>query len=200
MRRIDIIGAPGVGKTTVYNALLKLHNRQDKWLTLEEAKILIAKRYVCGNYRSLKEFARLLILHTVNIKVVQNKLSEKIYTSLGKNALKERLEEWMPFIEFCSESLGDNNKPPYYRFLLARWFLDQLEDVALVESFNLNDHIVVFAESLAQRATGLMPWSKSRGNSSEKYFKLMPSPDAVCFYVPDRIKSVNGLLTDQVKK
>ena len=179
MRRIDLLGAPGVGKTTLYNELLKHHNREDQWLTLEEAKILIAKRYVHYNIHSLKELVRSLMLHTINIKIVQKKISENIYCSLAKKALNEKLEEWMPFIEVCSKSLGDNNKPPYYRFLLARWLLDQLNDVALVQSAVQNDY-VIFAESLAQRATGLMPWNISTvEKQSEKYFKLMPAPDVV---------------------
>lgn len=181
MKRIDLLGAPGVGKTTLYKELLQRRNRHDHWLTLEEAKILITKRHLRGNFRSLKEFAGLLILHTVNVRVLQKKLSENIYLSLADKALEERLEDWMPFIELCSESLGDHNKPPFYRFLLAKWFLSQLEEAALVESV-VSEDIVLFAESLSQRATGLMPWSYSLGEQqSRKYFNLMPAPHAVVF-------------------
>ena len=179
MKRIDFFGVPGAGKTTLYNELLKSHNRHDRWLTVEEAKIIITKRHVRGNFRSLKEFTRLLLLHTVNIRVVQKRLSEALHVSLANKALQKKLEEWMPFVELCGESLGDWSKPPFYRFLLARWFLSQLEDVALVESNYYGDY-VLFAESLSQRATGLMPWDYSLvERQSLKYFNLMPAPYAV---------------------
>ena len=86
MKRIDFLGAPGVGKTTLYNNLLQQRNHREKWLTLEEAKLLITKRHVRSNFHSLKEFARLLILHTVNMRVLQKNLV-KIYMYIWQTTL-----------------------------------------------------------------------------------------------------------------
>lgn len=199
MKRIDFLGAPGVGKTTLYNSLLQQRGRHEKWLTVEEAKLLIAKRYVRNNFYSIKELARLLILNTVKKRVLQNKLSENICNSLTKQALKDKLDDWMPFIDLCGESLGDLSKPSYYRFLLAKWLLSQLDDVVLVESVDFN-YTVLFDESLSQRATGLMPWDYSFGErQSRRYYNLIPPPYAVVYLCAEPQQIIKRI-TDRPQK
>ncbi len=39
MRRIEIIGASGVGKTTLYREMVKIKDAKDDWVSLEEAKL-----------------------------------------------------------------------------------------------------------------------------------------------------------------
>ena len=179
MKRIDFIGSPGVGKTTLYNLFMARRKRHEQWLTPVEAKINIAKEYLRQCSCFSKDMVRLVLIQLIQVRSVQNKLSESIYNSLASKALKERVNSWMPFIELCSESLGDQEKPPFYRFQLAKWFLNDLQDTALVDSARINK-TVVFDESLSQRATGLLPWNiKFIGQQSRKYFKLMPPPDGL---------------------
>ncbi len=184
MKRIDFLGVPGVGKTTLYYKLLQQRDDYEKWLTPPEAKILIAKKHVKANWRSAGELLRLLALQLPN-RTLQKKLTENISDTLAGKAFQERLQEWMPFIELCSFSLADGSKPPYYRFLLAKWFLSLLNDVALIESADLK-HQVLFDDSLSQRATGMMPWDRLSGEQqSRKYFSLMPPPVAVVYLRAD---------------
>ena len=200
MKRIDFLGAPGVGKTTLFNELLKQRGHcGKKWMTPQESKILIAKQYVRSDLWSLKEFIRFLILQFAN-PVVQKKLTENIYKSLADKAFKEKLEEWMPFIELCGKSLGDTGKPSYYRFLLAKWLLSQLEDVALIELNNFNKQ-VIFEESLSQKAVGLMPWDYILGEKqSIEFYNLMPPPGAVVLLRADPEKVTERLMNRKSEK
>lgn len=200
MERIDFFGVPGVGKTTLYNELLKQRRRKEQWLTPEEARICIAKSYLCSRCNSMREQTRLLLLNVVKINVVQKRLTERLTSSLAGKALRRRLIEFMPFIELCAESLGDKNKPPFYRFLLARWFLNNLEEAALVGEFNINKK-VLFDESLSQRATGMMPWDYSAGEAwSRKYFELVPLPDAVILLRAEPAQIANRIIGRKEQK
>lgn len=183
MKRIEFLGAPGIGKTTIYCELMRQRKRQDKCLSIDEAKIAITKCYLRRHPHTINNISRLILLYAFCVTAVQKRLSESISQSMAKKALESRLESWMPFIEKCSFCLADCTKPPYYRFLLANWFLCQLNDVALVEAHNM-DYKVIFDESLSQRSMGILPWNNPVDKKQVRdYFMLVPAPDAVvCMY------------------
>jgi len=43
MRRIEFIGGPAVGKSTVLNEVIKMRSPDESWITVEETKIHLAK-------------------------------------------------------------------------------------------------------------------------------------------------------------
>lgn len=50
MRRVEILGVEGIGKTTLYMELVKRRKRRDNWMTADEASIKVACKYAkeCG--------------------------------------------------------------------------------------------------------------------------------------------------------
>ena len=60
MKRIEMIGASGVGKTTLMREVMKLKTENDQWLSLEEMKIKLAKAVDVRDVKYLKHLQLLL--------------------------------------------------------------------------------------------------------------------------------------------
>ncbi|MBS4033662.1 MAG: deoxynucleoside kinase [Ignavibacterium sp.] len=193
MKRIDIIGAPGVGKSTLVNLLLEKRKNTSVWLTVDEAKTLIAKEEIKNNYSIIKRLLGLLILNIINKKKLRECFRDMVNETVEKKAFQEKLELWEPFIEFCVNCVGDHNKDAYYRLLLANSFLHIIKDVALIERSKIKTK-VVFDYSLSQNVTGLISWNYEVGSKlSKEYFELMPRPDALIY-----IEATPEIIVDRI--
>jgi thymidylate kinase len=58
MRRVEIFGVEGIGKTTLYKELVKRRKRRDNWRTLDEASIRVAYKYA-------KECNKISFIHLI---------------------------------------------------------------------------------------------------------------------------------------
>ncbi len=178
MKRIDFMGAPGIGKTTLFNELNKFHSRSKKWLTIQEAKVYIANGILSDHFLSIVNLKKFLI-NAARPKGLQKQIVDNVLSSAATDALLLKQSEWSRYLEFCAYQIGFLQKEPIYRIYLAKWLESILSNVALAEEYN-SPHKVLFDESLSQRAPGLLPWDHTSClKECHDYFKLMPAPFAV---------------------
>ena len=150
MKRIDIFGAPGVGKTTILNSLIK--SKKDRiWSTSTEAKHRVL-------YDNFKKSKKNIIDYTKN--TIYRLKNNRFSPSFDKNRLKKfssnNLFKYNDFIYSAIEIIGNNkNIPSFIKAKRISWLISTLEDIVLLENYQ-NDKIIIFDESLINRSLYLI--------------------------------------------
>lgn len=113
MKRIDFLGANGIGKSTVYAHLLKRRRgaQAPSWLTLIEAKRRIAVQDLMRR-RSTMDLARAATCYLPKM----GKVFAEAYTiRKAENAFAEGGHPYQPFFEHCVETLMGAARPSSQR-------------------------------------------------------------------------------------
>ncbi len=86
MKRIEFIGASGVGKTTLFQKVLMERSKKDKWLTPEELRIKLAAKQ--NNYfPNINNLAVLLLRSKILSKKHNNRIASFLLRKFKKDAL-----------------------------------------------------------------------------------------------------------------
>lgn len=180
MKRIDFLGAPGVGKSTLYKELLRQRKKPDKFLTPEEAKVEVAKKHLIENKNIKKHFLKSLILNCSIFRKKHCCLAEKILKNEKNEVLWKNKEKYNEVLKIALRGSNIEEKIPYRRFLGLSWFFDVFQKVLFLEE-NFDD-FVIYDESLSQKIYGLIfSENKEYEDSIVDYFRNCPKPFCVIF-------------------
>jgi len=186
VKKICFIGAPGCGKSTIYNSLLKFRRSKD-WLTPEEAKLEIGRSYRKDRVSDIKmNIAGILLLHPVFFR-------EK-YSVLGNYALKNlymksfdmlRLK-YNPLFKMALKGLEIEVEDPASRMIASGFFLKLARDEMLIEYYSPGKP-VLFDDSVWQSVRGIKHYPE--GAADGLSVSGLPVPDLVvhCFSGTDDI-------------
>jgi thymidylate kinase len=145
MKRIDIFGVPGSGKTTIYKELRK-KKKAGNWYTSDEVVRKIYKKHFRKKKYSIPDYFYLFasLLHPAKSLIPLDR--EKYRQFITKEVVTKE-----PVIEYYLENISrDQITPPYLKARRMEFLLSALEDVILLEAF-CDDEVVLCDESLTAR-------------------------------------------------
>ena len=146
MIKIELLGAPGVGKSTFYNKLLK-RKRAVNWLTPREGIIDAVK----SNHRiSLLPNRRNLIKIGVLQKFHYNWSKEILFSNKRHLIHKFSLKNG-GLIEAYLNSISKTQIDDYYKIYLLEQLLGYIEEVIILDEYQ-KEKIVFWDEGIAQNA------------------------------------------------
>jgi len=179
MRRIDFLGAPGVGKSSIYNILLHHRGENKIWLTPEELKFKVyAKQYGKKNTLKLKILNLLINQNNILFPFIKAKL-QKEFSRLENETIFAKKDIYNTFMEYALSIEGQVDKDAFRRFKGLGWFFDTLKTVAWLEQTETDDW-VIFDESLCQKVFGIINSDQCLEQEKvEGYFQSLPLPEAL---------------------
>ncbi len=181
MKRIDFFGAPGTGKTTIYNELFKRRTKRDKWMTPEEAKGLIAKQYCKQEMKSLRDTILTAVFYMPGLKKIKFVISNSILSSSSHEILLQNNERHHDFFSAVLNGAAAAEREPAHRLLGLNRFFSVCRNVLLIENSPLQRH-VLFDESLVQKVYGITnPQKGFFEKATEDYFKKIPLPAGLIY-------------------
>jgi len=193
MKRIDFLGAPGVGKSTTYKALVNNRRKKDSWLTPKEAKNKIAYEFFKKDAYSKKKLLTLYNFKHSLFKRKYNRSINRIITEQQKDIFWEKQNEYKDFLEIALKGVSIKEKEPLRRILGINWFYIIFSDVIFIENSNLPE-IVVFDESLSQKVYGITHNCKGFfENTIKDYFRNIPLPQALIYCKLDPKETFNRI-------
>jgi len=209
MDRIDFLGAPGVGKTSIYKELLRQRTKKDNWLTCDEAKVKIAKWYLLRDKKYLKYvLLKINLLKNINF-FVADRILEKYYIEFLWNKKNDN----NLFLDIAIKGMFAEEKDSTRKLIGINWFFKVFKEVFLLENCKIPG-LFLSDESLSQKAYGLISDNQELSkNLIKDYFNIMPLPSILIYYYTDpnillnrvkgrkkRILNHRGLNDDKLKK
>lgn len=190
MKRVDFLGAPGTGKSTLYSQLVPRLDKSSNWYSLKDAEHIIVKDYLNSlNTRNSKEYLARLVINNYLLKPIHSKINSKLIKRIENDIIWKNRIKYVDFLNEVLSSISTQEKDPVNKLMGINWFYDVIKSVAIIE--NSNDvYNVIFDESLSQKVYGIAHYYGPKDKQKvEMYFKLMPKPKKLvyCHLTSDKI-------------
>ncbi len=169
MRRVEFLGPPYAGKTTLYEALLARRGNA-AWRTQDEAK-LEALRVLSGSL--FTRFLSALPSRSLRAHALRALEAHK------KKILWARKENYEDFLNAALTGLQSNRKYPLRYLWAAQKLVNNLSDLALLEEAKVEGVVVFESGSLGFQAWNAMYLPESGRDAVEEWFQTMPLPAGV---------------------
>jgi len=181
MRRIDFLGAPGVGKSTIYRSLIDNRGNESKLLTLEEGKIKFAKAQLERHNLSRNEQLNKIILNFPLLKPFHKKLIKNIVYHAENRIIWDEKEKNSEFLNYALAGTSNIQKPAIRRLMGINWFFEIYKNIIMFDEFE-DENFVLFDESLPQKIYGVT-YSDNviDKNQVSGYFMTMPLPACLVY-------------------
>jgi hypothetical protein len=186
IRRIDFLGSSGVGKSTLYNELVKSRTKEDGWLTPIEAKVKLAQIYLNRRNKKFSDYVVTIFLNYLIFKKIHDPLSNIVLEKYG-DSLSWNDKEAIAFDKMIKAIASSSFSPEIKLFRLG-WLLETAKDVAFLKGFEtVNANMTVFFdESLTQKLINIGPWNSLDENSKlDDVCNVVGSVSAVIFLDAD---------------
>lgn len=180
MRRIELIGCPGVGKSSLYREFIRQNNRDSSWLTPNKAYNKIVKEHLNNiEVKSKRDVILSSLLNADLFKKLHPYFLKKLLNSINLKSVWDYQQDYADLVSNALLGASLENKEPLRRLYGLNLFYQSLKDIAFIENSTLND-IVMFDESLSQKILGLTHWEEGFfENQTFDYFSLIPIPVAI---------------------
>lgn len=175
MRRVELIGPPGVGKTTVLELLLRALQRRGhaaaspRWLPL----------WSCHDRHGFSAARRGVETTLYRMKGLHRWMRPKLEKGLIRHEfrrLREAPPPWPDFLRLGLQQGADTAAEPALALERVRSFIASAA-LAWAADRLPGDVAIVFDEGLGQRAISL--GQHASGEETRAYFNLLPAPAAV---------------------
>ncbi len=197
MKRIDFLGAPGVGKTTLYKELIRQRKKPYSFLTPEEAIVEDAKDYLRENRDIGRRFLKLFALNSKMFKKKHYSLASDVLNKYNKVTCWREDDD--KSLNTFIKGIYESDFPANIKLLRYQWTLKTANKVGLIEQFFKKDTFVLFEESLTHRMIPAGPWDSSEKRDDLcKIVKLLKNIDSIIYLyanrdvVVERLKSRKG--------
>lgn len=177
MKRIDFLGVPGSGKSTVYKHLRKHRASHKTYLFAAEARHM-ARTKIIGRENRVKG---LFINTLLASKTFRKLFGQSVYLTGDQTraALEQCSHEYKEFLQACADGALQKSSDPAHMLLGYYWLTGKIEEFYFLQN-NLNqDTRVVFDESLSQKIFGLTDLFADNNQFIKDYFSTIPQPAAV---------------------
>lgn len=192
MRRIEFLGANGVGKTTVVRFILRKNNRT--LLNQFEGRVNAAK-FVISTLPFRKKLARRFeFLLTSRRKRRAKQLRNQNVMEL----LERESGEVQDFIKHALAIIAESDLSVNDKWAQTTGFFEALYDALFIGSVDL-PNIALCDESISLRVLMVAMLAPSR-DSAVRLFELMPLPDALVFMHGDEEAILKRLLSREQGK
>lgn len=174
-RVVEILGAPGVGKTSLTILLSRCRKKSIglKIVSSQEALKRPRGRYFCWilDATGLGKLA----VHFPNL----SRLFFRPPTfGEGADAVKSVAADWAAFLEFCLTPDLNDGRSPVSRLYGMYFLVQTLQIRALLETSRVKADVVLMDEPLSYRLS-LFSRKSQDDERKRKYYELMPLPNAV---------------------
>ena len=186
MRRIDFLGPHGIGKSTLYEHLIRL-SPDRLWMTPREARREVARMQLLQRRRP-RDLAKWM---TCLLPRVGDVFINAYTTRTAERAFVTTSEGYQAFFNYCLDDVlrhrpstprGSSSHPLHYVNL--NWLYERLLELSLLESL---DATVVFDDSLAHCTVGLL-CDRDDLSWARLHFEKMPAPQvAVHLAAPEDV-------------
>lgn len=198
MKRIDFLGAPGVGKTTLYNELASDRNNQFNFLTPDETKYVLAKRKLISKKKTLKDWYKFLLLNSHLYKFTTPDLVDIIL----KNDIDEYMwsNDFSKFLYSAIQNMNVEEKSIVHRIIGTIEFYNKVSEILYLESFNLRKK-VIYDESILHGIFTLL-YYKNKNKSEDivkNYFGTVELPE-IAIYCKAPVKKIVERIIIRKKK
>lgn len=192
MRRVEIIGAAGVGKTTLLHSLIKNRNSKKQWYTSQEARWKIIKSI----YINENSYRKHLIKIKLNIPIIRNYIFDDIRKKEYRNAIWGCNYDWQSFTHACMNYNNDESKESLRILYRYQWLLRKMEEAAFFQRYQSNDYVIL-DESICQKIWPLIILFSQNNYYpiAEDLFSKVPLPHGII-----HIKSEPHIVVERLTK
>lgn len=180
MKRIELIGASGSGKTTAYNSLLKTHScffKNKDFFTAAQARNMVLGG-LTDTFSKNKGFQKIFRqwIHYDNLitrrilRVLSKKNKEEFSSSYS--------DRYQDFIMFCLTNIVNDKKPAIIKMTAIKILFEYLYNVSIFEAANCNIKVLLDG-GLGHKVNEVMLLNDSAIELAPVFFRLMPSPSLV---------------------
>lgn len=192
MQRIDFLGAPGVGKSTLCKEVLR-RTPNSYFIGSNKAKIILAREYLKKSKTNKKKILANLVLKFLFIEPVRALIAKEILERSEHENLLNCKDEHSYFFESVLDSMLKSPKDPTRKFMGLNWFYTVSKTVFLLEK-SKREGIVVFDESLSQKVYGVTDCDNEvYYEQVRNYFKNIPLPFCLIYCNLDTQTTFNRL-------
>jgi hypothetical protein len=208
VKRIEFIGGPAIGKSTVLKEVIKMRKHNDCWKTAEEARLYLAKTIETKTNRGkLQRLARICL--KLSLTKFQNFMASIILNEYKDTILDCLHEKYSDIVDIFLVALFKNDRiNSIDKIRLAVFYFDLLLDnVMLFDYFKLNN-IIVYDEGIIHNNSAFRSIEKSGkvlDNHIRKNTNVVPVGIIYCYmnlerYIKrrkERIIKGNGIFLDR---
>jgi adenylate kinase family enzyme len=180
MARIDIIGPPGVGKSSFCHFLYKNRSELSEFFFDWEIRLRVAELDIKNKnilYKVAFPFA-------VRIPSFRNHLSKHFSREEASKTFLNLSEEWKSFIKNYTELLKETKSDPVRYTIAIKDFLEVMENVSLIEKTSSNK-LVMYDESLTHRVYAISRGSDNWKSIASRYIENLELPAGVIYIKSD---------------
>lgn len=184
MRRIEFIGASGVGKSTLLREMEKIRDHNAVWISRKEMYRKIQKSTPPLNPFSIR---RLLIYVSAffNLSGINKvRVFSKLLSNDQMKAYKIGLKKYSGYLGMIIEGVANKaTYSPIKKMHRLEYFFSLVQELALFESFDPQE-IIVFCESVIHNTPGTTDFDKYRnmlGKYQDGHVGITPSAVIHCF-------------------
>jgi adenylate kinase len=182
MKRIDFLGVPGIGKTTIYKEMITRRTKSDCWMTPEEARIKVAQIYTIQNAQSQKDYIIAALLKIGLFKKFHPRLASGVLQGYQQKIIWNEKEHYADFLEAALQISTIKEKMPLMRLGGLGSFYSKVKEVIFLE-YSRIPGLVLFDESLSHKIYAVTFWRKGFFESCTKdYFNAIPPPEGIIYF------------------
>jgi len=193
MRRVEFLGVEGIGKTTLYNELIRKRGKKDNWITLDEASDKIACKYS-------KERSRTSFIHLIASILLRFPFQKHIKSSLCDLILQMPQEEavrqngsyhlfFQSIMDFCnvnqySQQLRLYRITELYKFACR---------IIYLESNDNSDLVVVEGGAILAYGLLMSHWLEDCEDMVRNFFLNTPPPTGIIYCKLNSEETINRI-------
>lgn len=165
---IEIVGAPGAGKTSIADAVIRSG-------ASVASPLILRRRFASKVPRvELRPFARLPLELGRRSRLLEFLFLKSVAQQLLREAPVAGREDQKEYLSLCSQLFGESRGPWKSKALAMQWWLEGFIDRINVESNTWKNVVYLDDEPLSYRLS--MFDGVSRLSLIERYFELVPLP------------------------
>lgn len=195
MKRVELIGSPGVGKTTLYKAIINKSKKSSQWVSASDAKKTIAQRL----YGEKSEMSSILYKVCVQIPYIDSFLTKSILRSEYEKSVWLKKDEYQQLLYSLLNLQQTKDELAIRSLYRYSWLLTKIQEACLLD-YAIETNRVLIDESILQKVWPLMLTSDISDSGIAEIFSKIPHPFAVIALTCDTDVVLERLIKREEKK
>ena len=174
MVRIDLLGAPGAGKSTLYEGMVETrwrNTREKQWITPKEAQVQVVRRRSVSS----QSFREITYRVSTYLPVIRRFACKRVCAPISRRLFINNREEWEPFLTVCGDTVPTDQIVWHQRMC---WLYEKAQEVNFLREC-LHSEVVIWDESLLHKIITLGLCISQAYRMLDDMLSKMPLPDAV---------------------
>lgn len=176
MRYVILLGAPGVGKTTIRDMMRATAPDKGKWLCPEDLEVEAARFILSSKDGGVSNTIKCLALKRFPSRKIRSIMARMILAGEYHNT--HWSENDHSALNCLLNSMSGQTCPPDIKLMRFKWLLERANSLAYMEWMKgqEDDRVVLFDESIFQVICSLGPWDEKGLEKVREYVKIVGDP------------------------